>query len=712
MSSAASAELWPDVVALPAGQSRIRSAMVATAIDPAARRLGFRVIYPDGRTHGSQDPHAPSLRLNRPDAVYRRVAAGGLIGFGEAYQAGDWDSDDLPGLLERVASRAGEAQWLRSPLPRTARSRQPRSATSTAAGSAPCENLPEEFFTQMLDETMTYSSALFDGDGGGLADAQRRKIDRVLDVAGVAQGTTLLEIGTGWGELAIMAARRGARVHTVTDSPGSAAEERIAAAGVAARIHLELCGYQDIQPIVRNGYDAVVSVEMIEAIAEEHWPGYFGALERNLAPGGRIVIQAITMRHERLVATRGRYTWINKYVRPRGQIPSVTAIEQVCQQAGLEVHDGAGFGASYARTFALWRERFASNSDAVAALGFDEIFRRTWDLYLAFRQASFASGFLDVRHLMLERSTDMRDAKGAAAEQERAVAVSAVSGEAPTSRWVDLGGRVHYADYGGPAGKPLLVCVHGIGGSEASWAPIAPALASGYRVLAVDLAGFGRSKGNGLPATLAANQELLHQFLLKVADGPVVLVAHSMGGTIAAMVAAKHPEAVCGLVLINPAVPWVRDELDRRLTAARATLTQVFRTGSWQSDPDTPSRTTDSVLTARLFGQYRSGARDLNWSRGPDPHMTAAAVSLASTLLRRREFAAMLSSIKVPVLWLHGEDDPAVPVKAAREYASRWPAWQFHVAPGVGHELHCEVPEWTIGHIRSLVDQLGTSPDD
>jgi cyclopropane-fatty-acyl-phospholipid synthase len=248
----ASAELWPDVVAVPAGQSRIRSAMVATAIDPAARRLGFRVIYPDGRTRGSQDPHAPSLRLNRPDAVYRRVAAGGLIGFGEAYQAGDWDSDDLPGLLERVASRAGEAQLLRSPRPRTARPRQPRSATSTASGGsagAPFDKLPNEFFTHMLDETMTYSSAFFDGDGDGLAEAQRRKIDRVLDVAGVAQGTTLLEIGTGWGELAIMAASRGARVHTVTDSAGQrlAAEERIAAAGVGAQIHLELCGYQDVQ---------------------------------------------------------------------------------------------------------------------------------------------------------------------------------------------------------------------------------------------------------------------------------------------------------------------------------------------------------------------------------------------------------------------------------------------------------------------------------
>jgi len=394
------------------------------------------------------------------------------------------------------------------------------------------------------------------------------------------------------------------------------------------------------------------------------------------------------------------------------------------------VRDTAGFGAHYARTFAVWRERFAGSSEAVAALGLDDTFQRTWDLYLAFRQASFAGGYLDVRHLVLER-TDEQAAEpevaktGADDEQAGQASVPAEPrgggpSDEPMSRYLDLGGQVHYADYGGPPGTPPLVCVHGIGGSGVTWAPIAPALARSCRVLAIDLAGFGRSKGNGLPATLLANQELLHQFLLNVADGPAVLVGHSMGGTVAAMVAAQHPEAVSGLVLINPAVPWVMDELDRRLAAARATLMHAFKTGTWSASvhdvvsadagASTAAHGTESVITKRLLEQYVSGAKGGNWSRSADADTVVAARSLASTLFRRREFAAMLSSITVPVLWLHGEDDPAVPVGAAHDHASLRPAWQFHVAKGVGHEIQREVPEWTIGHIRSLVDHLGIEP--
>ena len=751
---------WPDVVTVPTGQSRMRVAVAAAALDPAARRLGIRVLYPDGRVQGSQDPQAPLLLLHQPDAVFRRMAAAGLIGFGESYQAGEWKADNLPALLARMATRADRSQLLRSPLPLPGRARSSRAPVSGAEGGRPGMNcqgdLSNELFALMLGETMTYSSALFeqDADGGPvagaalLADAQRRKIDRVLDIAGVGEGTRLLEIGAGWGETAIAAARRGAHVHAITDSPGQRdlAQERITQAGMGTRIRLELYGWEEVRPPVGAGYDAIICVEMIEAIDEKQWPAFLRALERNIARGGRIVLQAVTMRHDHLAATRGRYTWIQKYVRSRGQIPSVTAVEEICHQhTGLSVEDLGAFGAHYAETFAAWRERFSNNSDTVAALGYDEIFERTWSLYLAFRQASFTTGHLDVHHLILRPAGGQPDRGHTAGEPEQdsdaaadpaalasepdrvhdghdVAAAGAPAGEAgdgpagmPISRWATLGGQVHFADYGGPPGAPTLVCVHGIGGSGTTWAPIAPRLARGCQVLAVDLAGFGGSKGSGLPASVRANQMLLHQFLVEVVGGPAVVMGHSMGGTIAAMLASHHPEVVSGLILIDPAVPWVRDELDRRLAAARSTLTHAFRTGTWptgaqaQADQDADGQAPGAgpVLTARILEQYLAAARTGTWSRGADADLLAAGRSLAAVLLRRREFAAMLAGITVPVLWLHGDRDPAVPVGAARDIASLIPACQFHVAQDVGHEPHAEVPDWADDHISTWLGQLG-----
>ena len=610
--------------------------------------------------------------------------------------------------------------------------------------------LSNELFALMLGETMTYSSALFERDAEGrpvagaalLADAQRRKIDRVLDIAGVGEGTRLLRSAQGGASRP--SSRRGAGLMCTRSRTrlvsGTWLEERITRAGLGTRIRLELRGWEEVVPPAGAGYDAIISVEMIEAIDEKHWPAYLGALERNLARGGRIVLQAVTMRHEHFASTRGRYTWIQKYVRSRGQIPSVTAIQEICHEhTGLSVQDVDAFGAHYAETFALWRERFSRNSDAVAVLGYDEIFQRTWNLYLAFRQASFTTGHLDVHHLIL-RPADGRPDRGHTAEEpeqdsDAAAAPVALAAEPDwvhddhevasagslaceashgpagthTSRWATLGGQVHYADYGGPSGTPAVVCVHGIGGAGTTWAPIATRLARSRHVLAVDLAGFGGTKGNGLPASVRANQLLLHRFLVEVVGGSAVVMGHSMGGTIAAMLASQHPEVVSGLILIDPAVPWVRDELDRRLAAVRSTLTHAFRTGTWPAgaqaqagqDADGPVLDAERVLTARILEQYLATARTGTWSRGADADLLTAARSLAAVLLRRREFAAMLSGITAPVLWLHGEQDPAVPVGAAREIARLMPACQFHVARDVGHEPHREVPDWAADHIRT-----------
>jgi cyclopropane-fatty-acyl-phospholipid synthase len=418
------AERWPDVARVP--RSFGRAHVARAVIGRVTRRLPIQVELPDGNRLpcGRTDVGGePVLVLHRPDAFYRRVAAGGLSGFGEAYQAGDWDCADLVGLISAFADGVETIvprgfHWLRH----VHGPRFPRGDSNTVAGSRRNihrhYDLSNELFALFLDPSMLYSAALFtplakatmaDDPGrplfADLTEAQHRKVDRLLDLAGVRSGSRVLEIGTGWGELAIRAAQRGAHVHTVTVSEEQAtlARERAAAAGVADRIDVRLCDYRQIER-GEGGYDAVLSVEMIEAVGEKYWPTYFRTLDRLLANGGRIGLQAITMRHDRMVAGRHSYTWMHKYVFPGGLIPSVRAIEaNLARHTSLHVSERLDFGPHYAQTLRLWRERFAERAAEVGRIGFDETFRRTWRLYLAYSEAGFRTGYLDVCQLALMR---------------------------------------------------------------------------------------------------------------------------------------------------------------------------------------------------------------------------------------------------------------------------------------------------------------------
>jgi cyclopropane-fatty-acyl-phospholipid synthase len=219
-------------------------------------------------------------------------------------------------------------------------------------------------------------------------------------MAGVRSGMHILEIGTGWGELASRAAQRGARVTSLTLSAEQAtlAEQRLAAAGVADRVQVLLRDYREAQ----GSYDAVVSVEMIEAVGIAYWPTYFAALDRLLRPGGRIGLQAITMPHDRMLAARNDHSWISKYIFPGGLIPSVTAIEEnVREHTGLRIAERRSLGPDYARTLAHWRRTFQERWEDVAALGFDPTFGRMWEFYLAYCEAGFRVGYLDVHQFSL-----------------------------------------------------------------------------------------------------------------------------------------------------------------------------------------------------------------------------------------------------------------------------------------------------------------------
>jgi cyclopropane-fatty-acyl-phospholipid synthase len=401
--------LWPDVARVP--DSPVRAAIARRIFRSAAERIPLRVIEPNGKSYGGGTHRDPVLNLLRPVAFYRRLGAGGTIGFGEAYMAGDWIADDLTGVLTAFAGHMKElVPAVLHRLRHAVLHRQPEAHDNTVEGARQNihhhYDLSNDLFKTFLDESMTYSSAIFNGEPYGadedLADAQRRKVDRLLDAANVRTGSRVLEIGTGWGELAIRAASRGATVTSLTISTEQAAlaRRRIEAANLS---HLACVLMQDYRE-TQGTYDSVVSVEMIEAVGANHWDEYFRTIDRLLVPGGRVGLQAILQDDYTVRATRDSYTWIRKYIFPGGQIASVEAIERVLARGtSLRIADRYAFGRHYAETLQRWRERFEARAKDVSKLGFDETFRRMWSLYLAYSEAGFRTGYLDVAQFTLTK---------------------------------------------------------------------------------------------------------------------------------------------------------------------------------------------------------------------------------------------------------------------------------------------------------------------
>jgi cyclopropane-fatty-acyl-phospholipid synthase len=398
---------WPGLATPP--RAPLRARMAEGIFRRAVAPLPIRVVTPDGTVLGAGGPSAPVMRLVRPRLFYARLGADAKIGFGEAYMTGDWTTGadtDLADLLTAFATRLTRLvhpalQRLRHLAERTQPAHEENTTENSRQNISRHYDLSNELFEAFLDETMTYSSAWFE-PGDDLAAAQVRKIDGVLDLARVRSGMRVLEIGSGWGGLAIRAARdRGAHVTTLTLSTEqqALARKRAQAAGVGDLVDVRLQDYRD----ATGQYDAVVSVEMIEAVGERFWPTYFGALDQLLAPGGRVGLQAITMAHDRMLATRRSYTWIHKYVFPGGIIPSLRAIaENLEAHTRLSIVERRDLGPHYARTLALWRERFLANWSRLEG-SFDETFRRMWEFYLAYCEAGFRVGYIGVSQLGLAR---------------------------------------------------------------------------------------------------------------------------------------------------------------------------------------------------------------------------------------------------------------------------------------------------------------------
>ena len=379
------------------------------------RKVPVTVRLATGEVYGVQaGEHVPTLRIDEPRAFFARLGRSPMIGLGESYMAGEWTTapgtdlaDALAPFAERLTEliRPGFYRLRHAVLPRGL---NPENSRAGARQNIEAHyDLSNDMFAAFLDPTLSYSSALFDHlepapAWTDLEAAQLRKVDAILDAAAVRTGSRVLEIGSGWGTLAIRAAQRGAHVTTLTLSQEQAtlARQRVAAAGVADRVDVALRDYRD----QTGSFDAVVSVEMIEAVGEQYWPAYFAKIDELLAPGGKAAIQAILLSHDRMVATRDTYTWIHKYIFPGGMLPSVKAIEQtLAGHTSLRLTEVAPMGRHYAHTLRLWRERFLASWPEVARLGFGDTFRRMWEFYLAYCEAGFRTGYLDVAQLHLER---------------------------------------------------------------------------------------------------------------------------------------------------------------------------------------------------------------------------------------------------------------------------------------------------------------------
>jgi cyclopropane-fatty-acyl-phospholipid synthase len=396
---------WPAMASV--RPAPVRAELAEWFLRRVVVQAGIRVEMPDGTGFGPSS--GPLLVVRNAGSFFTRLGRDGKVGFGEAYMAKDWESPELAAVLEAMARNVTSLVPARlQHLRRFFEARHPIDEDNDRRGAkrniTRHYDLSNELFALFLDQSMSYSSALFEHPEESLEEGQARKVSRILDISGVGPGSRVLEIGTGWGELALQAARRGATVTSVTLSQEQAAYARrkVDEAEFGGMVDIRTQDYRD----VTGQYDAIVSVEMIEAVGERWWPTFFQKIDSLLALNGKVGLQAILMEHDRLLATRSSWTWIHKYIFPGGIIPSRQAIDEVLtHHTTLRVIDALSFGSSYADTLLQWRDAFAAQKSAVAALGFDETFRRMWNFYLAYSEAGFRSGYLDVTQLALGRTT-------------------------------------------------------------------------------------------------------------------------------------------------------------------------------------------------------------------------------------------------------------------------------------------------------------------
>jgi cyclopropane-fatty-acyl-phospholipid synthase len=385
----------------------------ATAYEVAGRlaegRLDF--VLPDGRrfrVEGKEAGIAAEIRIENPD-LFARLVREGDLGFCDAYLDGWWTTPDLQAFLDLIQRPAND--MVNSGYPGMGLLRayerlrfwlQSNSKTQAKKNISYHYDLGNDFYRLWLDETMTYSSAIFDNPQESLEAAQLRKYASMVDQMGAVPGDHVLEIGCGWGGFAEYAAKeRGLRVTglTISQAQHDYAVERIARAGLSELVEIKLQDYRD----ERGVYDGIASIEMFEAVGERYWPVYFAALHDRLKPGRHATLQIITVADERWHAYRKGVDFIQKYIFPGGMLPAPSVLRAEVEKAGLRVKGSIEFGESYSITLRRWHETFTMRWSEIRKQGFDERFKRMWDFYLASCAGAFHCGNCDVTQITVTR---------------------------------------------------------------------------------------------------------------------------------------------------------------------------------------------------------------------------------------------------------------------------------------------------------------------
>ncbi|TFV90884.1 class I SAM-dependent methyltransferase [Oxalobacteraceae bacterium OM1] len=395
---------FPPVRAVPPPEMRLIAALLRKI-----HHGSLHVEFPDGRRERFGGAAYPLTLHIRDWRVCKAALTSGDIGFAESYIAGHWETDDLPGLLALfVRNRTAMEEliygrWWGRLLYRLRHLANRNSKAGSRRNIHAHYDIGNAFYALWLDPSMSYSSALFGAEDLTLQEAQAAKYRRVLKQLQLPDGAArILEIGCGWGGFAEIAAREAAAHVTGLTLSGEQlgfAQERLARACLAAQADLRLQDYRD----VHGTFDAIASIEMFEAVGEAYWPGYFACLARNLKRGGRACIQTITIDDALFARYRKGSDFIQQTIFPGGMLPSPAVFRRHAERHGLRIVDAFAFGPDYARTLAAWRAAFYANIEHVRAQGFDERFVRTWDFYLAYCEAGFRAGSIDVVQFTLER---------------------------------------------------------------------------------------------------------------------------------------------------------------------------------------------------------------------------------------------------------------------------------------------------------------------
>lgn len=372
------------------------------------RRGAMEFALPDGRVFRAQG-HEPGFegRVDVKDTrMFARIMREGKLGFAESYLDGWFESPDLQKLLDaifmnnreitpsiKVAAVARHYERIRHWLRRNSKGQARKNISYHY-------DLGNAFYGLWLDESMTYSSALFKGNET-LAEAQMAKYEAVCDGIGVKQGDSLLEIGCGWGGFAEYAAKiRGAKVRglTISKEQYDFARQRMFEQGLNERVEIVMQDYRDEQ----GRFDGIASIEMFEAVGERYWPLYFETIRNRLKHHGKATLQVITMENSFWQRYRKNVDFIQKYIFPGGMLPSPDALRTAIGNAGLKVAGARMFGQSYSKTLRMWNTRFQEQWSEIARLGFDARFKRMWEFYLASCAAGFASESLDVTQITVQ----------------------------------------------------------------------------------------------------------------------------------------------------------------------------------------------------------------------------------------------------------------------------------------------------------------------